>query len=166
MSSPALDQLNNNLLPQERATPSSPTALNITQCEVLLLLVLVFDMSLYVQASVQAHWVQTITWYMSIAHYGMSPSSLAKISEQPGTRIGHGLPKNAFSYEAVFLLSLLSSPVPSVVHPLLRRVHTVFRIITKFKSERASRNPPVQTPGQKRVLKLDLISGVLSQKSD
>lgn len=87
---PALDRLNNNFLPQERATPSSPTALYITQCEVHLLLVPVFDMSLYLQVSVQAHWIQTITWYMNIAHYGVSPWSLAKISEQPGTRIGHG----------------------------------------------------------------------------
>lgn len=117
-------------------------------------------MSLYLQVSVQAHWIQIITWYLSIAHYGVSPLSLAKISEQPGTRIGHGLPKNAFSYYAVFLLSLLSFPVPSVAHPLLRRVHTVFRIITKFKSGRASRNPP----GQKRSLRLDLIPGALSRK--
>lgn len=86
----ALDQQNSNLLPHERATPSSPIALYITQCEVHLLLVPVFDMSLYLQVSVEAHWIQTITQYISIAHYGVSPSSLAKISEQPATRIGHG----------------------------------------------------------------------------
>lgn len=113
--SPTLDQLNNSLLPQERATPSSPTTPYITQCEVHLLLVPVFDMSLYLQVSVQARWIQTMiykTWCMSIAHYGVSSSSLAQISEQPGTRIGHGWSKNAFSCEVVFLLSLLSYPLP------------------------------------------------------
>ena len=46
--------LSNNLLPQQRATPSSFTTMYISQCEVCLLLILMFYISLYMQVSVQA----------------------------------------------------------------------------------------------------------------
>lgn len=119
-----------------------------------------------VSAGICTSTLDTNNYMANEDRYGVAPSSLVKISEQPGTRIGRGWPKNAFSYEVVFLLSLLSFPVLSVAHPLLRRVHTAFRIIIKFKSERVSRNPPVQTPSQKGALRLDLIPRVLSYKSD
>lgn len=151
MLSPALDQLSNNLLPQERASPSFPTALYITQCEVYLLLVLMFDVSLDLQVSVLDTNNYMVYEYCSL---WCVTFWFTMISEQSGTRAGHDWPKNAFSYEFIFLLSLLSIPILSVVQPLLRSVHTVFRIITKFKWERASRNPLVQTSGQERAFEI------------